>query len=141
VRARVACGARDPKENPKGESDMGDEKQAAIDFEKLSSKKLSEISAKDFLDGLQNQGLLGSVGLIKKDKRVEYLLEPERLPDLDFKSLIEVIKDRKKWVEREKYPLGEVLTDPFDLVADSLVDRVARRVEERLEGRLGGLRR
>lgn len=117
------------------------ERKAAIDFEKLASKKLSEVSAKDFLDALQAQKLLGSIGVIQKDKRVEYILEPERVPDIDVKTLIEVVRDRKKWLELEKFPLSEGFVHPAELYMDSMIDRVARRVEERLELRLGGLRR
>ena len=119
---------------------MDESKSAAIDFEKLSSKKLSEVSAKDFLDALQGQSLLGAAGLIKKDKRVERLLEPERIPDIDVKSIIEIIRERKKWLEYEKFPGVESFQDPRDVYSETLVDQIARRVVDRLETRGGGMR-
>jgi hypothetical protein len=108
-------------------------RKAAIKPEILGNKRLSEISAADFLEALNSGGktAASAIRVWGGKKLAEYWVEPENggggLPDW---------WNRKKWLEREKPPGIEALTDIRDLIRDPVfIKEMATAVAAELKGK------
>lgn len=96
---------------------------------------MEKVSAAQFLDALRAEG----IHLIAKDKRVEYWAEPERVGPIRVADLLEKLKNRKKWYEREKFP-GEREIDPrAELINPGVINQIAEAVIDGIRTR--GLQR
>jgi hypothetical protein len=109
---------------------MSEQKRAAIDIDKLGDKKLSEISAADFMAALDAGGVkLDHLTLWPEKKKVELWAEPENYVKIRVIDIIRVIRTEKKKVELEKFPGFEMWRDPREQVYDELLNRLARDLE------------
>jgi len=108
-------------------------RKAAIKPEIFGNKRLSEISAADFLEALNGGGKTGAsaMRIWGGKKLAEYWVEPENggggLPE---------VWNRKKWLEREKAPIMEAVTDIRDLIRDPVfIKEMATAVAAELKGK------
>jgi len=119
------------------------EKRAAIDLDAIGEKKLSEISAADFLTALNAGGVSFQAHhrIWPEKKKVELWVEPENLGGVRVGDLVNVIRAEKKKVELEKNPAAEIVkevgvenvTNPRDLLRDpDFIGQVAREVANQL---------
>jgi hypothetical protein len=110
-------------------------KEAGI--EKILESKLQDVTAADFLEALNQQGM----AIVTKDKRAEYWAEPERVPvRISIEELFERWRNRKKWVEREKFPISERYIDASELVRrPEELNQIADAVAAKLKGVGGGI--
>lgn len=123
---------------------MSTEKRAAIDLDAISQKKLSEISAADFITALNAGGisLQAQLRIWPEKKKVELFVEPENLGGVSVGDLLNVVRAEKKKVELEKNPVAEIVkpvgtenmtTNPRDLIRDpDFISQVAREVANQL---------
>ena len=119
------------------------EKRAAIDLDAIGEKKLSEISAADFLTALNAGGVSfqAQQRIWPEKKKVELWAEPENLGGVRAGDLLNALKVEKKKVELEKNPATEMVkpigienvTNPRDLLRDpDFIGQVAREVANQL---------
>ena len=77
-------------------------RKAAIDADKLAERGIGEITARDFLNILDREGLgAGSLKVLPEMKKVALYLEPEWVPDIKVHDLVRALKVEKKKVELE----------------------------------------
>ena len=110
------------------------EKKTVIEIEKIKDKVLSEINASDFILALEAVDL-PLQGIITKDKRAEYVIEPEDLGKVRLKDFIRVTKDwqRWRWAEKKKVelePLPELGVSR--IIYEKFLDRLVQDLETRL---------
>ena len=122
---------------------MSTEKRASIDLDAIGQKKLSEISAADFITALNAGGisLQAHHRIWPEKKKVELWVEPENLGGVSVGDLLNVVRAEKKKVELEKPPTAEIfksvgvenVTNPRDLLRDpEFISQVAREVANQL---------
>lgn len=117
---------------------MAEAKKAAIDLDTIGDKRLSEVSAVDFLAALDVGGLASNQLYVwPEKKKVELWVEPEHiyLGKILVKDFFEQMRKEKKKLELEKFPGFENWRDPRDLVYDDLLNRLTRDLEDRLRVR------
>ena len=103
-------------------------KKAAIGLDKIGNKKLSEISAADFLDALNSSGVTTqALAVWPEKKKLELHFEPENTGKLVIKDLINIIRGEKKKREYELPFLGFQ-----DVVYENLLDRLVTDIEKRI---------
>jgi hypothetical protein len=116
---------------------MTTEKKAAIDLDAIADKKLSEISAADFLTALNNGGVSAAAGfkVWPEKKKVELFIGPENLGGLSAGGLLNGIREKKK-VELEKFPGPETVVDPQSYVVNpAFVQQLGAVIAEQLKTR------
>src|SRR5438477_12102773 len=98
---------------------MNAKKRPAIDLDAIEDKKLSEISAADFLTALNAGGLTAAAGfhVWPEKKKVELFVGPENFGGVRVGDLFKGIREKKK-VELEKYPGAELVADPQRYAVD-----------------------
>lgn len=80
-------------------------RKAAIDADKLAERGIGEITARDFLNILDREGLgAGSLKHLPEMKKVALYAEPEWVPEIKVQDLIRGLKIEKKKVELEIPP-------------------------------------
>lgn len=117
---------------------MAQNKKAAIDIDAIGDKRLSDISAADFLSALQAGGLASQhLYVWPEKKKFELWVEPENdfLGGINVRDFFEQMRKEKKKLELEKFPGFENWRDPRDFVYEDLLNRLTRDLESRL--RLG----
>jgi hypothetical protein len=92
-------------------------KRPAIESDDVASaeRDIGQISAKDFLNILDKEGLgSGSLNLLPEKKKYELYLEPEWTKAIKVKDLVRVLKAEKKKVELElPFDLGARVNPPY----------------------------
>jgi hypothetical protein len=118
---------------------MSPERKAAIDLDEIREKRLSEISASDFLAALEAGGLTAQhLTVWPEKKKVELWTEPEDWQRFRIQDIFDVIRNEKKKVELEKDPGFERWPDPADLVINPVIyERLLGRLVKDIEARLG----
>jgi hypothetical protein len=98
---------------------MNAKKRPAIDLDAIDDKKLSEISASDFLTALNAGGLTAAAGfhVWPEKKKVELLIGPENFGGIRVGDLLKGFREKKK-AELEKYPGSELVVDPQKYLVD-----------------------
>jgi hypothetical protein len=113
---------------------MAQPKRKAAVKPEILGKRLSEISAADFLEALNGGGRSAAGGLkIWGDKKkYEYWVEPEG----GGGGVLDWWRGRKKWLELEKPPGIEAVTDIRDLIRDPVfIKEMATAVAAELKGK------
>lgn len=116
---------------------MSDKRKAAITIESIAEKKLSEISAADFLEALDTRGVTSIAGIRvwPEKKKLEYLLEPENLGGVRLGDLLRGVFAEKKKLELEKANPAEMVHDPRVLIRDpEFIKELAVAVAKQIKG-------
>jgi hypothetical protein len=80
-------------------------RKAAIDADELAERGIGEITARDFLNVLDREGLgARSLKLLPEMKKVALYAEPEWVPEIKVQDLVRALKVEKKKLELEIPP-------------------------------------
>jgi len=105
-------------------------KRAAIRPDDISKRKMSEISATDFLKALNDPNVGIQIGHLShiwpEKKKVEYWGEPENLSGIRVGDLIHYLRGEKKKFELEKPPGGENWVIDREILYKDLYTRLSR---------------
>ena len=125
---------------------MPNEKKAAIKFEDIAEKKLSDISAADFIAALNAGGATQAVGLHvwPEKKKLELFTEPENVTGITVKDFLGIMAGEKKKRELEKPWAAEVFQlkmvaepppDPRVILRDpEFIKEIATEVARQIKG-------